>query len=99
MPATLTTTGGGKSFFLDELAALRKEDLDMIFGDLEEMKKILKTMRKGNEVVPVLAEIMKQIREILENTVSLHRAEHKFCLNVNMLQLPLHITVDLIGQL
>ena len=31
MAAMLTTTGGGKSFFLDELAELRPEDLDMIF--------------------------------------------------------------------
>lgn len=40
LAATLTTTGGGKSFFLDELGALREEDLKM-FCAHPEMKKIL----------------------------------------------------------
>jgi hypothetical protein len=39
LPATITTTGGGKSFFLDELGALREEDLQLC-EDLE-MREIL----------------------------------------------------------
>ncbi len=71
MAATLTTTGGGKSFYLDELAALRPEDLEMVFGDLEEMKRILLTMYKGAAVVAVLPAIMQEMKVILQNTVSL----------------------------
>ncbi len=76
MPAALTTTGGGKSFYLDELAALRPEDLDMIFGDLEVMKQILLTMPNGTEVVKVLPQIMQEMKEILQNTVSLCLPKH-----------------------
>ncbi len=39
LAATVATTGGGKSFFLDELGALRKEDLEMC--DSLHMKEIL----------------------------------------------------------
>ncbi len=39
LPATLATTGGGKSFFLDEVGALRPEDLELCGH--EGMKKIL----------------------------------------------------------
>jgi hypothetical protein len=40
LSATLTTTGGGKSFFLDELGTLREEDLEA-FCVNSEMKEIL----------------------------------------------------------
>jgi hypothetical protein len=40
LPATLTTTGGGKSFFLDEFGALHDADLEN-FCSNPEMKKIL----------------------------------------------------------
>ncbi len=46
LPVTLTTTGGGKSFFLDELAALQPGDLKM-YEDYDEMSKILLTMCNG----------------------------------------------------
>jgi hypothetical protein len=39
LPATWATTGGGKSFFLDELGALRPEDLELC--EDKTMKKIL----------------------------------------------------------
>lgn len=39
LAATVATTGGGKSFFLDELGALHKTDLDMCVNP--EMKQIL----------------------------------------------------------
>lgn len=29
LPATIATTGGGKSFFLDEIGSLREEDLQL----------------------------------------------------------------------
>lgn len=69
LPATLTTTGGGKSFFLDELGALRPEDLEML-DDLAEMEKIVSNMRNGKEMLPVLPTIMQEIKKILQNTVS-----------------------------
>lgn len=75
MPATLTTTGGGKSFFLDELGALHPEDLDMIFRDLEAMKQTMLTFPNGVDV-KVLPEIMQEMKEILQNSVSL-RIEYK----------------------
>lgn len=70
MPATLAITGVGKSFFLDEMAALRL-DLDMIFGDLEEMENIVLTLPNGADVVKVLPEVMREMKEILQNSVSL----------------------------
>jgi hypothetical protein len=76
MPATLTTTGGGKSFHLDEMAALRPEDLDMIFGDLEALTEIVLSMPNGIEVVKVLPKIMQEMKEILQNTVSLCLQAH-----------------------
>lgn len=39
LPATLTTTGGGKSFFLDELGALHEKDLALCKD--ENMRKVL----------------------------------------------------------
>jgi hypothetical protein len=39
LPATLTTTGGGNSFFLDELGALSEKDLAMCKD--ENMRKVL----------------------------------------------------------
>lgn len=70
MAATLTTTGGGKSFYLDELAALRPEDLKLC-EDLNAMKEIFLTMPKGSDVVKNLPEIMKEVIAILRNSVSL----------------------------
>ena len=40
LAATLATPGGGKSFFLDELAALRHDDLEKLCSD-QGMRKIL----------------------------------------------------------
>ena len=76
LPATLTTTGGGKSFFLDECAALRPEDLEMC-EDLAEMEKIVSTMRNSQEMLKVLPAIMQEMKEILQNTVSLQNVKHK----------------------
>lgn len=81
LPATLATTGGGRSFFMDELAALRPEDLEM-YGDLEEMTKILLTVRWGSDVVQVLPKIMQEMMKILQNTVSLQTQNVKFCLTI-----------------
>ena len=41
LAATLTTPGGGKSFFLDELAALHDDDLEKLCSDHQELKEIL----------------------------------------------------------
>jgi hypothetical protein len=100
MAATFSTTGGGKSFYLDELAALRPEDLEMIFGDLEEMKKVLSTMPNGTDVVKVLPQIMQKMKEILQNTVSLHlqkHVEYKILFDANRLRSPSLTTADQTG--
>jgi hypothetical protein len=73
LPATWATTGGGKSFFLDELGALRLEDLELCKDT--EMKTILQNTvslergRKGERLY------------ILELEVKC-----KICLIENMLQ-------------